>query len=29
MHTDKKDNNIFLIYKEVQTGAVAKPYMYD
>jgi hypothetical protein len=27
MHTDKKDNNIFLIYKEMQKGAVAKSYM--
>jgi hypothetical protein len=26
-HTDKKDNQIFLIYKENQSGAVAKSYM--
>jgi hypothetical protein len=25
--TDKKENKIFLIYKEIQRGAVAKPYM--
>ncbi len=25
--TDKKENNIFLIYKEIQKGAVAKSYM--
>jgi hypothetical protein len=25
--TDKKENKIFLIYKEIQTGAVAKSYM--
>jgi hypothetical protein len=25
--TDKKYNKIFLIYKEVQKGAVAKPHM--
>ena len=25
--TDKKDNQIFLIYKEIQNGAVAKSYM--
>ncbi len=24
MYTDKKDNNIFLIYKEIQKEAVAK-----
>ncbi len=24
MYTDKKDNKIFLIYKEIQKGAVAK-----
>ncbi len=23
-HTDKKENKIFLIYKEIQSGAVAK-----
>jgi hypothetical protein len=28
MYTDKKENNIFLIYnKEIQMGAVAKSYM--
>ncbi len=26
-HTDKKENQIFLIYKEIQSGAVAKSYM--
>ncbi len=26
-HTDKKENKIFLIYKEIQNGAVAKSYM--
>ncbi len=25
--TDKKENQIFLIYKEIQRGAVAKSYM--
>jgi hypothetical protein len=25
--TDKKGNQIFLIYKEIQSGAVAKSYM--
>ncbi len=25
--TDKKENKIFLIYKEIQGGAVAKSYM--
>jgi hypothetical protein len=25
--TDKKDNQVFLIYKEIQSGAVAKSYM--
>jgi hypothetical protein len=25
--TDRKENNIFLIYKETQKGAVAKSYM--
>jgi hypothetical protein len=24
LHTDKKENQIFLIYKEIQSGAVAK-----
>ncbi len=28
-HTDKKENKIFLIYKEIQSGAVAKSYMTD
>jgi hypothetical protein len=26
-HTDKKENQIFLIYKEILSGAVAKSYM--
>jgi hypothetical protein len=26
-HTDKKENQIFLIYTEIQYGAVAKSYM--
>ncbi len=26
-HTDKKENQIFLIYKEIQSGAVAKSYI--
>jgi hypothetical protein len=26
-YTDKKENKIFLIYKEIQKGAVAKSYM--
>ncbi len=26
-HTDKKENQIFLIYKEIQSGAVAKSFM--
>ncbi len=26
-YTDKKDNKIYLIYKEIQKGAVAKSYM--
>jgi hypothetical protein len=25
-YTDKKENKIFLIYKEIQSGAVAKSY---
>jgi hypothetical protein len=25
-HTDKKENTIFLIYREIQNGAVAKSY---
>ncbi len=25
--TDKKENKIFLIYREIQSGAVAKSYM--
>ncbi len=28
-NTDKKENQIFLIYKEIQSGAVAKSYMTD
>jgi hypothetical protein len=27
MYTDKKENKIFLIYKEIQNGLVAKSYM--
>jgi hypothetical protein len=27
MITDKKENKIFLIYKEIQMGAVTKSYM--
>jgi hypothetical protein len=27
VHTDKKENQIFLIYKEIQNRAVAKSYM--
>jgi hypothetical protein len=26
-HTDKKENQIFLKYKKIQNGAVAKSYM--
>jgi hypothetical protein len=26
-HTDKKENQIFLIYREIQSGAVAKSYI--
>jgi hypothetical protein len=26
-YTDEKENKIFLIYKEIQSGAVAKSYM--
>jgi hypothetical protein len=26
-YTDKKENQLFLIYKEIQNGAVAKSYM--
>jgi hypothetical protein len=26
-YTDKKENQIFLIYKEIQNGVVAKSYM--
>ncbi len=29
VYTDKKENKIFLIYKEIQKGAVAKSYMTD
>ncbi len=27
LYTDKKENQIFLIYKEIQNGAAAKSYM--
>ncbi len=27
LYTDKKENQRFPIYKEIQSGAVAKPYM--
>ena len=27
LHTDKKENQIFIIYREIQSGAVAKSYM--
>ncbi len=27
LYTDKKENKIFLIFKEIQKGAVAKSYM--
>ncbi len=27
LYTDRKENQIFLIYKEIQSGAVAKSYM--
>jgi hypothetical protein len=27
VHTDKKENQVFLIYREIQTGAVAKSYI--
>ncbi len=27
LYTDKKENNIFLIYKDIQMGSVAKSYM--
>jgi hypothetical protein len=27
LYTDKKENQIFLIYKEIQSEAVAKSYM--
>jgi hypothetical protein len=27
VHTDKKENQIFIIYREIQSGAVAKSYM--
>ncbi len=27
VYTDKKENQIFLIYKEIQNGALAKSYM--
>ncbi len=28
-NTDKKENQIFLVYKEIQIGAVAKLYVYE
>jgi hypothetical protein len=28
-YTDKKENKILLIYKEIQSGAVAKSYLTD
>jgi hypothetical protein len=28
-HTDKKENKIFLIYKEIQSRAVAKSYLWQ
>jgi hypothetical protein len=28
-HTDKKEKKIFLIYKEIQMGEVAKSYIYE
>jgi hypothetical protein len=27
-YTDKKENQVFLIYKEIQSGAVAKSYVH-
>jgi hypothetical protein len=27
VYTDKKENQIFSIYREIQSGAVAKPYI--
>jgi hypothetical protein len=27
IYTDKKENKIFLVYKEIQSGAVAKSYV--
>jgi hypothetical protein len=27
LNTDKKENQVFLIYKDIQSGAVAKSYM--
>ncbi len=27
LHTDRKENKVFLIYKEIQSGGVAKSYM--
>jgi hypothetical protein len=27
LYTDKKENQIFVIYKEIQSGAVTKSYM--
>jgi hypothetical protein len=28
LYTDKKEKQVFLIYKEIQSGAVAKSYVY-
>jgi hypothetical protein len=28
-NTDKKEKKSFLIYKEIQMGSVAKPYIYE
>ncbi len=28
-YTDKQENKIFLIYREIQNGVIAKSYMYD
>jgi hypothetical protein len=29
VYNDKKENQIFLVYKEIQSGAVAKTYIYE
>jgi hypothetical protein len=29
VHTDKKENQILIIYGEIQSGAVAKSYVYE